>query len=68
MERTFPTSSQKHLEPMLMDSLPRTKLLLAYWSGPEGDGHLYNADGTFREAREPYIAPKIKKRYTRDEL
>jgi len=53
---------------MLMDSLPRTKLLLAYWSGPEGDGHLYNADGTFREAREPYIAPKIKKRYTRDEL
>ena len=51
-----------------MDSLPRTRLLLEYWSGPDGDGALYNADGTFKEPREPYIAPKIKRRYTRDEL
>ena len=46
----------------------RTRLLLEYWSGPDGDGALYNADGTFKEPREPYIAPKIKRRYTRDEL
>lgn len=72
MERNFPTASQKHLEPMLMDSLPRTKLLLHYWSGPEGDGHLFNEDGTFKEERLPYIAPKdapmVKKRFARDEL
>jgi len=68
MERNFPTASQKHLEPMLMDTLPRTKLLLNYWSGPEGDGDLYNADGTFKVYRPPYIAPKITKKFSRDEL
>jgi len=68
LERNFPTASQKHLEPMLMDSLPRTKLLLNYWSGPDGDGDQYNPDGTFKVYREPYIAPKIKRRFARDEL
>jgi len=68
LERNFPTSSQKHLEPMLMDGLPRTRLLLHYWSGPDGDGHLFNEDGTFKEKRPPYIAPKLKRRYARDEL
>jgi len=51
-----------------MDSLPRTKLLLNYWSGPDGDGDQYNPDGTFKVYREPYIAPKIKRRFARDEL
>jgi len=68
LERSFPTASQKHLEPMLMDSLPRTKMLLEYWSGPDGDGHLYNENGSFKEPRDPYIAPKLKKRFARDEL
>jgi len=68
LERNFPTASQKHLEPMLMDTLPRTKLLLHYWSGPDGDGEQYNSDGTYKVYRPPYIAPKITKRFARDEL
>jgi hypothetical protein len=68
LERNFPSAAAKHLAPMLMDDLPRSRLLLEYWSGPDGDGHLYNADGTFKDNRGPYIAPKIKKRFARDEL
>jgi len=68
LERNFPSCAQKHLAPMLMDDLPRTRLLLEYWSGPGGDCGLFNPDMTFKKHTPPYIAPRIQKSFARDEL
>merc|ERR1711998_256218 len=68
MERSFPTCSQKHLKPMLMKQLPRSELLLDYWSSEVGDCGEYNADGSYKDGRAPFISKMNKKRFSRDEL
>jgi len=68
MERSFPTCSQKHLRPMMMKQLPRTELLLDYWESEVGDCGDYNDDGSYKDARKPFISYQNKKRFSRDEL
>jgi Leucine-rich repeat (LRR) protein len=68
MERSFPTCSQKHLRPMLMKQLPRSEMLLDYWTSKVGDCGDYNEDGSYKDGRAPFISARNKKRFSRDEL